>query len=124
MERTLAILKPDCVRKNLIGEVYRRFEQAGLQIIASRMVHLTREKAEGFYAVHKERPFFNDPLAVLAPADDEGHRPEEREPPGRAAFGQQRQADLRRQPLTIRGNFVQGHLTVWLLDRRDPVSPM
>ena len=60
VERTFSIVKPDGVEKNLIGEVYRRFEQAGLQIIASRMLHLTREQAEGFYAVHKERPFFGE----------------------------------------------------------------
>jgi nucleoside-diphosphate kinase len=60
LERTLSIVKPDGVRKNLIGEVYRRFEQAGLTIIAVRMRHLTKTEAEGFYAVHRERPFYND----------------------------------------------------------------
>lgn len=60
VERTLSIIKPDGVEKNLIGEVYRRFEQAGLQIVAARMLHLTRDQAEGFYAVHRERPFFRD----------------------------------------------------------------
>lgn len=60
IERTFSIVKPDGVAKNLIGEVYRRFEQGGLRIIAARMVHLTREQAEGFYAVHRERPFFKD----------------------------------------------------------------
>jgi nucleoside-diphosphate kinase len=60
LERTLSIIKPDGVQKNLIGEVYRRFEQAGLQIVASRMRHLTIREAEGFYAVHRERPFFGD----------------------------------------------------------------
>ncbi len=60
VERTLSIVKPDGVEKNLIGEVYRRFEQAGLRIVAARMMHLTRAEAEGFYAVHRERPFFND----------------------------------------------------------------
>jgi nucleoside-diphosphate kinase len=60
VERTFSIVKPDGVEKNLIGEVYRRFEEAGLSIIASRMLHLTREQAEGFYAVHSERPFYND----------------------------------------------------------------
>jgi nucleoside-diphosphate kinase len=60
VERTLSIVKPDGVEKNLIGEVYRRFEQAGLIIVAARMLHLTRSEAEGFYAVHRERPFFND----------------------------------------------------------------
>ena len=59
-ERTLSIIKPDGVEKNLIGEIYRRFEQAGLQIVAARMMHLSRQQAEGFYAVHSERPFYND----------------------------------------------------------------
>ena len=60
VERTFSIVKPDGVQKNVIGEVYRRFEQAGLKIIAAKMVQLTQAQAEGFYAVHKERPFFND----------------------------------------------------------------
>jgi nucleoside-diphosphate kinase len=60
LERTLSIVKPDGVQKNLIGEVYRRFEQAGLRIVASRMRHLTPREAEGFYAVHSARPFFAD----------------------------------------------------------------
>ncbi|MGD2166574.1 MAG: nucleoside-diphosphate kinase [Gammaproteobacteria bacterium] len=60
VERTLSIIKPDGVEKNLIGEIYRRFENAGLRIVAARMMHLTREQAEGFYAVHRERPFFGD----------------------------------------------------------------
>jgi nucleoside-diphosphate kinase len=60
LERTLSIVKPDGVEKNLIGEVYRRFEQGGLRIVAARMMQLTRAQAEGFYAVHSERPFFND----------------------------------------------------------------
>lgn len=60
IERTLSIIKPDAVAKNVIGEIYARFERAGLNIAAARMMHLSREQAEGFYAVHKERPFFND----------------------------------------------------------------
>ena len=60
LERTLSIVKPDGVSRNLIGEVYRRFEQAGLSIIAARMLHLSQREAEGFYAVHRERPFFKD----------------------------------------------------------------
>lgn len=60
VERTLSIIKPDGVQKNLIGEIYRRFESAGLQIVAARMQQLSRRQAEGFYAVHKERPFFAD----------------------------------------------------------------
>src|SRR5947199_7185720 len=60
LERTLSIVKPDGVRANLIGEVYRRFENAGLAIVAARMLHLSQRQAEGFYAVHRERPFFKN----------------------------------------------------------------
>jgi nucleoside-diphosphate kinase len=60
IERTLSIIKPDAVAKNVIGEIYARFEKAGLQIIAARMLHLTREQASEFYAVHRERAFYND----------------------------------------------------------------
>lgn len=59
-ERTLSIVKPDAVSKNVIGNIYSRFEKAGLQIVAARMMHLSREQAEGFYDVHKDKPFFND----------------------------------------------------------------
>jgi len=59
-ERTLSIIKPDGVQKNLIGEIYGRFEKAGLQIVGAKMVHLSKEQAQGFYAVHAERPFYND----------------------------------------------------------------
>ena len=65
IETTLSIIKPDGVEKNLIGEIYKRFEGAGLQIVAARMMHLTKEQAEGFYAVHKERPFYNDLVAYM-----------------------------------------------------------
>ena len=60
VERTLSIIKPDAVSKNVIGEIYARFEKAGLRIVAARMIHLSRKDAEGFYAVHKARPFFKD----------------------------------------------------------------
>ena len=60
VERTLSIIKPDAVAKNVIGQIYARFEKAGLKIIAAKMVRLSRSDAEGFYAVHKGRPFFND----------------------------------------------------------------
>ncbi len=60
VERTLSIIKPDAVSKNHVGDIYNRFEKAGLQIIAARMKHLTQKQAEGFYAVHRERPFFKD----------------------------------------------------------------
>lgn len=60
VERTLSIIKPDAVAKNVIGQIYSRFESGGLEIIAAKMVHLSRNDAEGFYAVHRQRPFFND----------------------------------------------------------------
>jgi len=65
VERTLSIIKPDGVEKNLIGEIYRRFEAAGLTIVGAKMLRLTREQAEGFYAVHRERPFFADLVAYM-----------------------------------------------------------
>ncbi|MFO1430845.1 MAG: nucleoside-diphosphate kinase [Candidatus Competibacteraceae bacterium] len=60
VERTLSIIKPDAVAKNVIGKIYSRFEDNGLRIVAARMLHLSREQAESFYAVHRERPFFKD----------------------------------------------------------------
>ena len=60
VERTLSIIKPDAVAKNVIGQIYSRFEKAGLKIVAARMIHLSRADAEGFYAVHRARPFFKD----------------------------------------------------------------
>ena len=65
VERTLSIVKPDGIRKNVIGEVYRRFEQAGLKIVAARMTKLSQAQAEGFYAVHRERPFFKDLVSYM-----------------------------------------------------------
>ena len=65
IERTLSIVKPDAVAKNVIGEIYSRFEKAGLRVVAARMLHLTREQAEGFYAVHRERPFYADLVAFM-----------------------------------------------------------
>ncbi len=65
VEQTLSIIKPDGVQKNLIGEIYSRFEKAGLQIVAARMLQLSQEQAEGFYAVHKERPFFSDLVTYM-----------------------------------------------------------
>ena len=65
IERTFSIIKPDAVEKNVIGEIVSRFEKNGLRVIASKMVHLTREQAGGFYAVHKERPFYNDLVTYM-----------------------------------------------------------
>jgi nucleoside-diphosphate kinase len=65
IERTLSIIKPDAVAKNVIGEIYTRFEKAGLKIVASRMIHLSQAQAEGFYAEHKERPFFGDLVSFM-----------------------------------------------------------
>lgn len=65
IERTLSIIKPDAVAKNVIGQIYSRFEDNGLKIIAAKMKHLSRAEAEGFYAVHKERPFFADLVAFM-----------------------------------------------------------
>ena len=65
IEKTLSIIKPDAVAKNVIGEIYSRFEKAGLKVIAARMAQLSRVEAEGFYAVHKARPFFNDLVSFM-----------------------------------------------------------
>ncbi len=65
IERTFSIVKPDAVAKNVIGQIYARFESADLKIVASKMMHLSQEKAEGFYAEHKERPFFKDLVAFM-----------------------------------------------------------
>ncbi|MCK9389661.1 MAG: nucleoside-diphosphate kinase [Sulfuritalea sp.] len=66
VECTLSIIKPDAVAKNVIGKIYSRFETNGLKIVASRMVHLSRQDAEGFYAVHRERPFFKDLVEFMS----------------------------------------------------------
>lgn len=66
MELTLSIIKPDGVEKNIIGEVYKRFEQAGLKIVASKMMHLTEEQAGKFYEVHKERPFYGELVTYMS----------------------------------------------------------
>ena len=65
IERTLSIIKPDAVAKNVVGEIYSRFEKGGLKVIAARMMHLSRAEAEAFYGVHRERPFFKDLVAFM-----------------------------------------------------------
>ncbi|MEJ2644962.1 MAG: nucleoside-diphosphate kinase [Gammaproteobacteria bacterium] len=65
VERTLSIIKPDGIAKNIIGEIYSRFERGGLHIVAARMLHLSKEQAQQFYAVHKERPFYGDLVAFM-----------------------------------------------------------
>lgn len=65
VERTLSIIKPDAVAKNVVGQIIARFENAGLQVVAAKMIHLSQEQAEGFYAEHKERPFFGDLVAFM-----------------------------------------------------------
>ncbi|NCX67103.1 MAG: nucleoside-diphosphate kinase, partial [Burkholderiaceae bacterium] len=65
IQRTLSIIKPDAVAKNVIGQIYARFEQAGLKIVAAKMAHLSKNEAEQFYAVHKERPFFKDLVSFM-----------------------------------------------------------
>lgn len=66
VERTISIIKPDAVAKNVIGEIYARFEKGGLKIVAAKMMHLSKEQAGAFYAVHKERPFYNDLVAFMS----------------------------------------------------------
>ncbi len=65
VEQTLSIIKPDAVKKNVIGQIIGRFEAAGLRVVAARMTHLSRKEAEGFYAVHRERPFFKDLVGFM-----------------------------------------------------------
>ena len=65
VEQTISIIKPDAVGKNVIGKIYDRFERSELKIVAAKMMHLSQEQAEGFYAVHKERPFFNDLVSFM-----------------------------------------------------------
>ncbi|MDX1403038.1 MAG: nucleoside-diphosphate kinase [Woeseiaceae bacterium] len=107
VEQTLSIIKPDGVQKNLIGEIYRRFEKAGLQIVAARMMHLTTEQAQGFYAVHKERPFYDDLVRYMTSGPVvvqvlEGEAAIER---NREIMGATNPADA--EPGTIRADFAE-----------------
>ncbi|MFQ5480000.1 MAG: nucleoside-diphosphate kinase [Thermodesulfobacteriota bacterium] len=106
MEKTLSIIKPDGVKKNVIGEVVSRFEKKGLKVLAMRMISLTKEGAEGFYAVHRERPFFNDltdfmssgPVVVMVLGGDDAIKKV------RTIMGATNPADA--EPGTIRKDFA------------------
>ena len=106
VEQTLSIIKPDGVQKNLIGEIVGRFEKAGLEILAARMIHLSREQAEEFYAVHKERPFFNDLVSYMTsgPAMVQALQGESAIDANRQIMGATNPADA--DPGTIRADFA------------------
>ena len=107
VEQTLSIIKPDGVQKNLVGEIYRRFEKAGLEIVAARMTHLSREQAEGFYAVHKERRFFNDLVSYMTsgPVMVQALQGESAINANREIMGATNPADA--DPGTIRADFAE-----------------
>jgi nucleoside-diphosphate kinase len=107
VERTLSIIKPDAVAKNVIGEIYSRFEKAGLKIVEARMMHLSREKAEGFYAVHRERPFFNDLVnfMISGPVMIQALEGEDAIALNRKLMGATNPAEA--EPGTIRADFAQ-----------------
>jgi len=107
IERTISIIKPDAVAKNVIGEIYSRFEKAGLRIIAARMEHLTAEKAGEFYAVHKERPFYNDLISFMTsgPVIVQVLEGEDAIAKNREVMGATNPADA--APGTIRADFAQ-----------------
>lgn len=107
IERTFSIVKPDAVGKNVIGRIYQRFEDAGLRIIAARMVHLTREQAQAFYAVHKERPFYNDlvDFMVSGPVMVQVLEGEDAIARNREVMGATNPADA--APGTIRADFAE-----------------
>ena len=107
IERTLSIIKPDAVAKNVIGEIYSRFEKAGLRIIAARMEHLSEEKAGEFYAVHKERPFYQDLVAFMTsgPVMIQALEGEDAIAKNREVMGATNPADA--APGTIRADFAQ-----------------
>ena len=106
VEQTLSIIKPDGVQKNLIGEIYGRFEKAGLEVVAARMMHLTNEQAQGFYAVHSERPFFNDLVNYMTsgPVIVQALRGEGAISKNRELMGATNPADA--DPGTIRADFA------------------
>jgi nucleoside-diphosphate kinase len=106
VEQTLSIIKPDGVQKNLIGEIYSRFEKAGLEIVAARMMHLSKEQAEGFYAVHKDRPFFKDLVSYMTsgPVMVQALRGENAIAMNRQIMGATNPADA--DPGTVRADFA------------------
>jgi nucleoside-diphosphate kinase len=106
VEQTLSIIKPDGVQKNLIGEIYSRFEKAGLQIVAARMMHLSAEQAQGFYVVHKERPFYNDLVSYMTsgPVMVQALQGEDAIAKNREIMGATNPADA--APGTIRADFA------------------
>ena len=107
VERTLSIIKPDAVAKNVIGKIYSRFESAGLKIVEARMEHLSREQAEGFYAVHAERPFFNDLVEFMTsgPVMIQALEGEDAIALNRKLMGATNPADA--EPDTIRAEFAE-----------------
>jgi nucleoside-diphosphate kinase len=107
IERTISIIKPDAVAKNVIGEIYGRFEKAGLRIVAARMEHLTAEKAGEFYAVHKERPFYSDLISFMTsgPVMVQVLEGEDAIAKNREVMGATNPADA--APGTIRADFAQ-----------------
>ena len=106
IERTFSIVKPDAVGKGYIGKIYQRFEEAGLNIVASRMLHLTREQAEQFYSVHAERPFYNDlvEFMISGPVMVQVLEGENAILKNREVMGATNPADA--QPGTIRADFA------------------
>ena len=107
VERTLSIIKPDAVAKNVLGEIYSRFEKAGLRIVAARMEHLSAQKAGEFYAVHKERPFYNDLVEFMTsgPVMVQVLEGEDAIAKNREVMGATNPADA--APGTIRADFAQ-----------------
>ena len=107
VERTLSIIKPDAVAKNVLGEIYSRFEKAGLRIVAARMEHLSAQKAGDFYAVHKERPFYNDLVEFMTsgPVMVQVLEGEDAIAKHREVMGATNPADA--APGTIRADFAQ-----------------
>jgi nucleoside-diphosphate kinase len=107
VEQTLSIIKPDGVQKNLIGEIYSRLEKAGLEVVAARMMHLTTEQAQGFYAVHKERPFFNDLVSYMmsGPVMVQALQGDDAIAKNREIMGATNPADA--DPGTIRADFAE-----------------